>query len=66
MILIDLQKALDTIDHNILLLKMSLLGFSREVTEIGIIHTYPVGNSMLMFMTDSLSLPIYDAEYHKD
>ena len=30
-ILIDLQKAFVTINHNILLLKMPLLGFSREV-----------------------------------
>ena len=33
MTLIDLQKAFDTIDHNILLLKMSSLGFSREVID---------------------------------
>ena len=32
-ILIDLQKAFDTIDHNILLLKMSTLGFAREVID---------------------------------
>ena len=33
MILIDLQKAFDTIDHNILPLKKPSLGFSREVTD---------------------------------
>ena len=33
MILIDLQKTFDTIDHNIFLLKMSLLGFSREAID---------------------------------
>ena len=33
MILIDLQKAFDTIDHNILLQKMSSLEISREVID---------------------------------
>ena len=33
MILIDLQKGFDTINHNILLLKMQSLGFSREVID---------------------------------
>ena len=32
-ILIELQKAFNTIDHNILLLKMSSLGFSCEVID---------------------------------
>ena len=30
MILIDLQRAFDTINHNILLKKMSLIGFSEQ------------------------------------
>ena len=33
-ILIDLKKAFNTIDHNILLPKMPLLGFSHKVIEI--------------------------------
>ena len=33
---------------------------------IGISHTYPVGNSMLMLMTNYLPLSIYDLEFHKD
>ena len=33
MILIDFQKTFDTIDHNISLLKMSSLEFSREVID---------------------------------
>ena len=60
MILIDLQKAFDTIDRNMLLLKIPALVISREVL-IGISHTYSVGDFMFTFMTNSLPLPVYDA-----
>ena len=33
MILIDLQKALNTIDHKILIEKMKCMGFSNDVTK---------------------------------
>ena len=33
MILIDLQKAFDTINHNVLMEKMRYMGFSNDVTE---------------------------------
>ena len=64
-ILNDLEKEFDIIDQNILLLKMPSLGFSLKLL-IGISHTYPVGNSLQMFMTNSLPLTIYDAEFQKN
>ena len=33
MILIDIQKVFDTVNHNILLKKMEFIGFSEETTE---------------------------------
>ena len=33
MILIDLQKAFDTVNHNILKNKMEFIGFSKETTK---------------------------------
>ena len=65
MILTDLQKTFNVIDHNILLLKMPSLS-SHVKLLIVISHTYLIGNSMLMFMTNSLPLRIYDAEVQKD
>ena len=60
MILIDLQTAFDTIDRNMLLLKIPALVISREVL-ISISHTYSVGDFMFTFMANSLPLPVYDA-----
>ena len=66
MILIDLQKAFDTIDH-ILLLKMSLLEFSREVFDW--YKSYLSSRNFHVNVHDKLQtlpLPIYDAEFPKD
>ena len=55
MTLIDLQKS---IRYYILLKMSSLRSYSHVKFLIGLSHTYPVGNSLLMFMTNSLPLPI--------
>ena len=49
---IDLQKAFDTIDHNILLLKMPSLGFSREVID--------------WYKSYLSSRKFHDSEFHRD
>ena len=64
-ILIDLQKAFDIIDHNILLLKMPSLGFSREV--IDWYKSYLSSRKFHVNIHDKFSsLAIYGAEFHKD
>ena len=42
MVLIDLQKAFDTIDHNILIKNMLFLGFSDETDTHQVIHIIPL------------------------
>ena len=66
MILIDLQKAFDTIDHNILLLKMPSLGFSREVIDWYKSYLSSRKFHVKILTANSLPFPIYDAEFHKD
>ena len=65
-ILIDLQKAFDTIDHNILLLRMPSLGVSREVIDWYKSYLSSRKFHVKMLRANSLPLPIYDAEFHKD
>ena len=55
MILIDLQKAFDTIDHDILFDKMSFLGFSEEV--INWFKSYLSKRTFLVSIDDKLSNP---------
>ena len=55
MILIDLQKAFDTIDHEILLEKMPLLGFSNNVIEW--FKSYLIGRTFKVSVDDLLSDP---------
>ena len=54
MILIDLQKASDTIDHYILLLKLPSLGFSNEV--IGWFKSYLRSKKFHVNVRDKLSI----------
>ena len=61
-ILSDLEKAFDTVDHNILLLKLPPLGFSRDV--IDWYKSYL--SSRKIHANNTLPLLIYDAEFNKD
>ena len=55
MILIDLQKAFDTIDHNILLEKMKFMGFADDT--IAWFRSYLTNRLFLVNIEDSLSDP---------
>ena len=53
MVLLDLQKAFDTVDHGILLMKMEALGFSQEV--IRWIRSYFSDRRQLVDVSGTLS-----------
>ena len=67
-ILIDLQKVFDSINHNILFPKMPSLGFSRDVGDW--YKSYISRRKFHINIHDKFStfnsLPIYNAEFHKD
>ena len=67
-ILIDLQKVFDSINHNILFPKMPSLGFSRDVGDWH--KSYISSRKFHINIHDKFStfnsLPIYNAEFHKD
>ena len=48
MILIDFQKAFDTLDHDILLEKMECLGFKNLLLN-GLSHIFQIENSLYYF-----------------
>ena len=54
-ILIDLQKALETIDHNILLSKMSFIGFGNKTIEW--FRSYLSNRSFQISIDKTLSMP---------
>ena len=55
MILIDLQKAFDTIDHNILLQKLIYMGFSKKT--IAWFKSYVTNRSFIVNVEDEYSVP---------
>ena len=55
MILIDLQKAFDTIDHEILIEKMALIGFSQPT--INWFKSYLENRKFIVSVEDSFSDP---------
>ena len=62
MILIDLQKAFDTVNHAILLKKMEFIGLSEETTKL-----FQIGNSkfILRILSQNMETSSY-AEFLKD
>ena len=62
MILIDLQKAFDTIDHDILLQKLYAIGFSKHT--VNCFQSY-LPNFQLMSEIIFLNLHLYPAVYLK-
>ena len=60
MILVDLQKAFDTVNQNVLIKKMELLGFS------GLNINYQIGNSKFILKILSRSLKTSFAEFFKE
>ena len=55
MILIDLQKAFDTIDHSLLLEKMTFFGFSEKT--ISWFKSYLTGRTFIVFVNEKKSNP---------
>ena len=55
MILIDLQKAFDTIDHEILLLKMKYLGFAEST--INWFRSYLTDRTFIVHLNGNYSNP---------
>ena len=64
MILIDLQKAFDTINHDILLKKMASLGFSNHSS--GFNRIFPVEGFEWNSKTNILALLKLNVEHRKD
>ena len=55
MILIDLQKAFDTINHDILIKKLTFLGFSEEITNW--FKSYLTNRKFIVHINNFLSEP---------
>lgn len=53
MVLLDLQKAFDTVDHNIMSLKLKAMGFSELALKW--VYSYLVGRSQVVEVSGLLS-----------
>ena len=56
MVLIDLQKAFDTVQHDIILIKLKALGFSH--TSLQWVKSYLVGREQVVDVEGTLSTPL--------
>ena len=63
-VLLDLQKAFDTLDNDILLMKLESLGLSNDA--IRWFCMYLADNSWLMFLVLSLPKPIFPVVFLRD
>ena len=63
-IFVDLQRAFDTVEHDILLTKLDIM-VSVVLQMNGLDPTYPTENNMFQLMVMNQVLPLFYMVYHK-